>query len=233
MLIKKTIFAIIEYIISEDKQLINNSSIQNNVLKHFNKSHILVKVFVYFSIIIINLYGILFHLKLIYRLNKSKKEKIFSKLKKLKRVKQDVVIELFHALLVLHNEISEGPLKNKINKQNLSSGNYFDNIVVGSGPGASVTAYKLQRKKLSTLVIEKGDFHEVFKLKHPGNEFIYKWKHGGIAGTIGKAQIKYASAECFGGGSEINSGLFHEPDKKFVIRFKKKFNIKNLNVIII
>ena len=79
------------------------------------------------------------------------------------------------------------------------------------------------------MVIEKGDFHEVFKLKHPGNEFIYKWKHGGIAGTIGKAQIKYASAECFGGGSEINSGLFHEPDKKFVIKFKKKFNIKNLN----
>ena len=102
MFIKKTIFAIVEYIISEDKQLISNSSIQNNVLKHFNKSHILVKVFVYFSIIIINLYSILFHLKLIYRLNKSKKEKIFSKLKKLKRVKQDVIIELFHALLVLH-----------------------------------------------------------------------------------------------------------------------------------
>ena len=162
MFIKKTIFAIVEYIISEDKQLISNSSIQNNVLKHFNKSHILVKVFVYFSIIIINLYSILFHLKLIYRLNKSKKEKIFSKLKKLKRVKQDVIIELFHALLVLHNEISEDPLKKKINKQNLSSGNYFDNIVVGSGPGASVTAYKLQRKKLSTLVIEKGDFLDIW-----------------------------------------------------------------------
>ena len=85
----------------------------------------------------------------------------------------------------------------------------------------------LQKQKLSTLVIEKGNFFEIFKYKHPGNEFIHKWKHGGIAGTIGNAQIKYAAAECFGGGSEINSGLFHEANEKFIKEMKRKFNIKN------
>ena len=28
-------------------------------------------------------------------------------------------------------------------------------------------------------------------------------------------QIPFASGECLGGGSEINSGLFHKPSKNF------------------
>ena len=228
MFIKKTIFSILNYIKDEDDQLKINNSIKTKVLQHFKKSHILIIIFFYISFFFINLYTILFYFKPIFKLNKTNQKKIFSKLKKLIKFKQEIVIELFHALLTLHNEINETPLRNKINKQNLSQNTYFDNIIIGSGPGASITAYKLQKENRDTLVIEKGDFLEVFKLKHPGEEFIHKWKHGGLSGSLG-SQVKYASGECFGGGSEINSGLYHKPDKKFIKKLREKFKIKNFN----
>ena len=230
MFIKKTIFSILNYIKDEDDQLKINDLIKSKVLQHFKKSHILIIVFFYISFFFINLYSIFFYFKPIFKLNKINQKKIFSKLKKLKKIKQEIVIELFHALLTLHNEINETPLKNTINKQNLSQTTYFDNIIIGSGPGASVTAYKLQQENRDTLVIEKGDFFKVFKFKHPGEEFIHKWKHGGLSGSIG-SQVKYASGECFGGGSEINSGLYHKPDKKFIKELREKFKIKNFNYI--
>ena len=37
-------------------------------------------------------------------------------------------------------------------------------------------------------------------------------------------QISFASGECLGGGSEINSGLFHKPSKKFWQDWKKNSN---------
>ena len=55
------------------------------------------------------------------------------------------------------------------------------------------------------------------------------WKNGGVSASLGNSQIKYAEAECFGGGSEINSGLYHFPDKKLVLDLKKKFDIKNIS----
>ena len=69
------------------------------------------------------------------------------------------------------------------------------------------------------LLIEKGDWISHFKLKHSGNELLSKWKNGGLTTALGNAKIQYASAECFGGGSEINSGLYHEPDKIFLNRY--------------
>ncbi len=228
MFIKKTIFSILEHVKNEDEQLKVNNSIKYKVLEHFKKSHILIIVFTYISFFFINLYSILFYFNPIYNLNKASKKKIFSKLKKLKKIKQEIIIELFHALLTLHNEIDEKPLENKIDKKNFTQNTYFENIIIGSGPGASVTAYKLQKENRNTLVIEKGNFYKVFKFKHPGEEFIHKWKHGGLSGSIG-SQVKYASGECFGGGSEINSGLYHKPDKKFIKDLKLKYNIKKFN----
>jgi len=65
------------------------------------------------------------------------------------------------------------------------------------------------------LLIEKGKDVSTFKKKHTQDEFITKWKNGGLNSTLFPMQISFASGECLGGGSEINSGLFHKPSKKF------------------
>ena len=79
------------------------------------------------------------------------------------------------------------------------------------------------------MLIEKGNWFKHFNLKHPGEELFLKWKNGGLAAALGNVKIQYASAECFGGGSEINSGLYHEPDEEFLNEWSKKFNTKEVN----
>jgi hypothetical protein len=105
----------------------------------------------------------------------------------------------------------------------------FENIVVGSGPSGAITAYNLQKKLGKTLIVEKGRKFSNYNSKHPGDEFIYKWTNGGINTTIFKNQIIFSSGSCLGGGSEINSGLFHAPDKDYIERWKNDFEVSNLS----
>ena len=46
---------------------------------------------------------------------------------------------------------------------------------------------------------------------------------------MGKYDLQFASAECYGGGSEINSGLYHEPDKNFLNNWSNKFETNDLS----
>ena len=42
--------------------------------------------------------------------------------------------------------------------------------------------------------------------------------------------ISFASGNCLGGGSEINSGLFHEPDEKFLKSWSDTYGTRDLNI---
>ena len=42
--------------------------------------------------------------------------------------------------------------------------------------------------------------------------------------------VAYTSGSCFGGGSEINSGLYHEPDKDFLERWSNEFGTLDLEM---
>ena len=42
--------------------------------------------------------------------------------------------------------------------------------------------------------------------------------------------ISFASGNCLGGGSEINSGLFHEPDEKFFKSWSETYGIVDLTI---
>lgn len=104
----------------------------------------------------------------------------------------------------------------------------FDAIVIGSGPGGSISSYFLKKKLKNVLLLEKGKYFSSSKKKHPGKEFIYKWKNGGINTTVLNNQISFASGECLGGGSEINSGLLHYPDKQMINEWINDFKINDL-----
>jgi hypothetical protein len=205
----------------------NNNNYSRKIVIHFLKSHILIKIFVKVSFFYINLISIFFYRKKFKNLRYKQFKKILNFLEKISILQVPKIIELFHALSAIHlcsneNEtiIKPDPKTNK---------GYYENIVIGSGPGGSITANELKKSGKEVLLIESGDWVNHFKLKHPGNELLKKWQYGGLAVALGNIKIQYALAKCFGGGSEINSGLYHEPDKEFLNTWRQKFNTEKIS----
>lgn len=220
---------VIKYISYEVLSRLPTRNETKNILKHIEKTHFLIKLFLKLSSIFINFYTIIFHFKFYQKVNQKNKFLILSKIRKIKILKQDKLFEVFHAIIILHTDFFEKEKIVSIKKKNKLNDFFIDNIVIGSGPSGSITALELLKNKRKTLILEKGDFVREFRLKHPGQEFLNMWENGGISASLGNSQIKYAAAECFGGGSEINSGLYHFPDKSLIFDLKKRFNIKDIS----
>jgi hypothetical protein len=86
----------------------------------------------------------------------------------------------------------------------------FDYIVIGSGPGAAIAAQKLG-SNTKILIIEQGGLpktpaYKHHTLEHVRNDF-YK---GGQEIAISPWLPQFAQAAVLGGGSEVNSGLYHD-----------------------
>ena len=129
----------------------------------------------------------------------------------------------FKEIIVSVTLINNSNLIEKHSCRNLNVDSvYFDHIVLGSGPSGSINSFYLNKKfPGKVLLLEKGKDVSVFKNKHPHDEFLKKWKNGGLNSTLYPMQISFASGECLGGGSEINSGLFHKPSQNFWDKWKK------------
>jgi len=85
-----------------------------------------------------------------------------------------------------------------------------DIIVVGSGPGGSVTAAMLAEAGRGVLLLEEGrDFSAAQVEPFSIQEMNLKYRYGGVGVTCAGTRIAFAEARCLGGGSEINSGLYH------------------------
>ena len=79
-----------------------------------------------------------------------------------------------------------------------------------------------------TLLVERGSGYSTYETKHPSDEFIYKWKNGGVNTSLFSTPIVFSSGECLGGGSEINSGLLHEPDETYLASWNNDFGLENI-----
>ncbi|MDC1487750.1 GMC family oxidoreductase N-terminal domain-containing protein [Gammaproteobacteria bacterium] len=102
----------------------------------------------------------------------------------------------------------------------------FKIIVVGSGPGGCVPAVLLAEKGLDVLMIEEGsDFTEENVSEFSTTEMNLKYRNAGLTAAIGNPVINYAEGNCAGGGSEINSGLFHEIPDSTLLGWEKKNSI--------
>tara|TARA_Y100001980_G_C14556714_1_gene349568 strand:+ start:10821 stop:12593 length:1773 start_codon:yes stop_codon:yes gene_type:complete len=101
----------------------------------------------------------------------------------------------------------------------------YDYIVVGSGPGGSVCAREIQKAGLSVCVLESGyDFSDFEVEEFSYNQMLNQYKNAGITTTLGGINITYVEGETVGGGSEINSGLYHRTPKNILEYWKKKFH---------
>lgn len=101
-----------------------------------------------------------------------------------------------------------------------------DVLVVGSGPGGSVTACTLAEAGRDVVLVEEGpalpqDSCPSFSRQ----EMEEKYRHGGLTVTLGSAKVNYVEACVVGGGSEINSGLYHRTPAVMLERWAREFRL--------
>jgi hypothetical protein len=205
---------ICDFIIKE-KAIKNINKIEKDTaFAHFLKSQEIIKIYFFIYILILNILSYLIWFKKFKLIKTDEIKKIFIFLSKIKILKSEKILELVHALIII-SSVNNEKIK-KINKINYSNIKYhFKNVVIGAGPSGSVTALELKRNNKEVLLIEKGYEYTIPKKKHSGDEFLKKWENSGLATSVGNINLQYSSGSCFGGGSEINSGLFHELDHDF------------------
>ncbi len=104
----------------------------------------------------------------------------------------------------------------------------FQNIIAGSGPGGAVAASMLAAQGQSTAVLEAG--LDWAKLPPPVpfsfDEIQKKYRQRGMTVALGTPKVAYAEGCCLGGGSEVNSGLFHRCPEALFAEWHKRYQLK-------
>ena len=103
--------------------------------------------------------------------------------------------------------------------------------IIGSGPGAAVVCRELSKYDVYLEVFEAGpniDQSEVAPFST--EEIDQKYEGSGTTAIWGNKIINYGAAKCFGGGSEINAGLYYRTPKIKIDFWANKFkkNIKDV-----
>lgn len=102
-----------------------------------------------------------------------------------------------------------------------------DIAVIGSGPGGAITACLLAEAGKDVLLIEEGPHLRLqscapFSLE----EMRQKYRNGGQTVALGRNKVAYVEGCCVGGGSEINSGLYHRTPAEVLQHWQKEFSVR-------
>ena len=105
-----------------------------------------------------------------------------------------------------------------------SSGGLRQVAVLGSGPGGAITAALLAERGFDVLLLEEGgnrplESCEPFSV----GEMMQKYRNGGLTPAFGSPKIAYVEGCTTGGGSEINSGLYHRTPLEILEFWRNKF----------
>jgi choline dehydrogenase-like flavoprotein len=103
-------------------------------------------------------------------------------------------------------------------------------VVIGSGPGGSVTAALCAEAGRSVLLIEEGRNLPLESAPHfSREEILQKYRNAGVNVAFGNAKIAYVEGRCVGGGSEINRGLYHRLPDEVRETWQSEFKVDNLS----
>jgi hypothetical protein len=86
----------------------------------------------------------------------------------------------------------------------------YDLVVIGSGPGGSVAALRAAESGLKVLILESGSAYRTGSIEHHSlAQTELQFKNGGLNFIWGTKPVLFAEGWTLGGGSEVNSGLYH------------------------
>lgn len=107
-----------------------------------------------------------------------------------------------------------------------------DVAVLGSGPGGAITACLIAEAGREVVLIEEGRFLSLEStVPFSSGEMQEKYRNGGITVAMGAPKIAYAEGRCVGGGSEINSGLYHRTPPEVLEGWSKDFTVEALSEV--
>jgi choline dehydrogenase-like flavoprotein len=134
---------------------------------------------------------------------------------------------------------SRDPAENISGQSMVSGKNVIENragplraetVVVGSGPGGAITACLLAEAGRDVLLVEEGSYYTQGSCTpFSKNEMLRKYRRGGQTVAFGKNKIGYVEGCCVGGGSEINSGLYHRTPPEILERWREEFQVDGLS----
>jgi len=102
--------------------------------------------------------------------------------------------------------------------------------VIGSGPGGSITACLLAEAGRDVIMLEEGPFLPLGSCAlFSKEEMEQKYRNGGLTVALGRTKVAYAEGRCVGGGSEINSGLYHRTPPDILGEWRREFDVEALN----
>jgi choline dehydrogenase-like flavoprotein len=98
--------------------------------------------------------------------------------------------------------------------------------VIGSGAGGALTAATLAEAGHDVMVIEDGPWIEPDETTpYSLREMTTKYRHGGLNSTVGLPPIAFVEGRCVGGGTEVNSGLYHRLPSQIVEDWARRWLI--------
>src|SRR5258706_8955948 len=102
-------------------------------------------------------------------------------------------------------------------------------LVIGSGPGGSVTASALTSRGKNVLLLEEGPHFPTNSCEQfSSDEIRQKYRSGGLNPALGNPNIPFAEGCCVGGGSEINSGLYHRTRPEVLAHWREQYQVRGL-----
>lgn len=105
----------------------------------------------------------------------------------------------------------------------------YEVVVIGSGPGGAITACLLAEAGKNVLLIEEGEYLSLEScIPFTRDEMMQKYRNGGQTVAMGANKVAYVEGRCVGGGSEINSGLYHRTPPDILETWRKEFRVDGL-----
>jgi choline dehydrogenase-like flavoprotein len=102
-------------------------------------------------------------------------------------------------------------------------------VVLGAGPGGAITACLLAEAGRDVLLVEDGPFLPLGSCPpFSRREMVQKYRNGGITVALGRNKVAYVEGRCVGGGSEINSGLYHRTPPDVLAEWRRDFQVAEL-----
>ncbi len=103
-------------------------------------------------------------------------------------------------------------------------------VIIGSGPGGSVVAATLAEAGRDVLLIEEGsNLSQKSCAPFSFEEMKSKYRSGGITVAFGSPNVAYAEGSCVGGGSEVNSGLYHRTPDSVIEEWARGFQVADFS----
>src|SRR5213593_2757163 len=104
--------------------------------------------------------------------------------------------------------------------------------VIGSGPGGAITACLLAEAGRDVLLLEEGPFLQLESCRpFSRDEMVQKYRSGGVTVAMGSPKVAYVEGRCVGGGSEINSGLYHRTPPEILDGWRREFAVQGLDPV--